>query len=311
MKPLALVLALLLLSCQAPILRVTASKSTLLANGYDNVVLNIQGPSAEPVIECSGNHRPIQLVHRDANNWDVSIRSTVMPGAIRVKIQSGTQQWQRTFRALPQTTDSAQDGTPDFQRLDESADREFFRTHMAALAETEYFQPNHTREITDCSALVRYAYREALRNPAGKYSFPHTPLGPRIFRVREGPYLPSDLAAGAFAEFADAHTLQQFNMFFVSRDVTRAQPGDIFFYRRKTTKGISYHSMIFIGPSQVKPDSEIYVVYHTGPDGTNNGEIRRINLTQLLQYPDPQWHAIAANPQFLGVYRWNILKAIS
>jgi uncharacterized protein YfaT (DUF1175 family) len=68
--------------------------------------------------------------------------------------------------------------------------------------------------------------------------------------------------------------------------------------------------MVFLGYSKVKPDSEIYVIYHTGPDGTNEGEIRRLTLAQLLHFPDPQWQAIAANPFFLGVYRWNILKAL-
>jgi hypothetical protein len=54
------------------------------------------------------------------------------------------------------------------------------------------------------------------------------------------------------------------------------------------------------------------VVYDTGPLGHDAhgkaGELRRVALAELLNHPQPQWRPIAANPNFLGVYRWNILR---
>jgi uncharacterized protein len=226
-------------------------------------------------------------------------------------------------------TDSAEDGTPDFLRLDTEQDRNSFRRWFTFLAEAQSFNPPARRpaEITDCSAFVRYCYREALRSHDSrwaaeaqlplvspfasiqKYSYPRTPLQANLFRVREGPFVPADLQNGVFAQFADAETIQRFNTFLVSRDLRRAQPGDLLFFRRTSQAHRRiFHSMIFLGRSQIAPASASYVVYHTGPEGANAGEIRRLALDDLLQFPDPQWRPYIANPQFLGVFRWNILR---
>ena len=222
------------------------------------------------------------------------------------------------------------DGTPEFLRLNDSADQDAFRRWFTFLAEVEYFTPPAQRaaEITDCAALLRYAYREALRihdakwsagshlllvpalESVRKYHYPHTPLGPALFRVRPGPWSPTDLHNGAFAEFADAETLERWNTFFISREIRDAQSGDIFFYRRATDH-IIFHSMIYLGKSQITPGNGAYVVYHTGSEGTKTGEIRRLSLDQLLHFPDPQWQPESTNPIFLGVFRWNILNTSS
>jgi uncharacterized protein YfaT (DUF1175 family) len=212
------------------------------------------------------------------------------------------------------------DGTPEFLRLDDPADQEAFRRWFTFLAEVQYFIPAAQRraEISDCSALVRYAYREALRKhdstwaresrlplvPAiesvHKYSYPHTPLGAALFRN----------ANGAFTQFANAETLARFNTFRVSRDVKRARSGDLLFFRQPV-EHMRFHSMVLVGPSQVDRTGGPYIVYHTGPDGASAGEIRRLSLDQLLHFPDPRWQPREANPSFLGVFRWNILKPLS
>ena len=223
--------------------------------------------------------------------------------------------------------DSASDGMPDFLRLNDDCDREAFRRWFAFLAEVQYFSPEAGRpsEIVDCAALVRYAYREALRlhdsawagsahlallpslDSVRKYSFPRTPLGPALFRLRAGPFSRADLETGAFGQFANAETLHRFNTFLVSRDVAAAEQGDLLFFRR-ATEHMPFHTMIFIGPSQISPSGNGYVVYHTGPGATGAGEIRRLSMTELLHYPDPKWRPIQGNPFFLGVFRWNILR---
>ena len=198
-------------------------------------------------------------------------------------------------------------------RLDDPRDQEAFRRWFTFIAEAQYFNPPASRpaEISDCAALIRYAYREALRNHDArwaadaalplilpyesvmKYNYPRTPTGPALFRT----------TSGDFAQFADARTLRQFNTRFVSRDLSRAQPGDLLFYRNT----VSHHSMIYIGASQISRDGARYVVYHTGPEGKNPGEIRRPNTQELIGHPDAQWRPVASNPNFLGVFRWNIL----
>ena len=70
-----------------------------------------------------------------------------------------------------------------------------------------------------------------------------------------------------------------------------------------------FHSMIYLGESQIEKSAARYLVYHTGP-GPN--EIRRPTVRRavavsrsLTGVPSPD------NPRFLGVYRWNILRKTS
>jgi uncharacterized protein YfaT (DUF1175 family) len=217
------------------------------------------------------------------------------------------------------------DGTPDFMRLTNEGDRAAFRHWFTLLAEYQAVHSDRLApEITDCAALLRYAYREAMRHHdsawalssqveqllAGsdiqKYTFPYTPLGPRLFRVKEGTFSSVDLTDGTFAEFADANTLVTMNAHLLTRDVRRLVPGDLLFFRQFGQHS-PFHSMIFVGPSNFGEDDD-WIVYHTGPDGKWKGEMRRIRLSALLVHPNARWRPEVSNPNFLGVYRWNILR---
>ena len=229
-------------------------------------------------------------------------------------------------------TDRFGDGTPDFLRLDSPEDRDSFRRWFAVIAEYQALRPDNElpAEINDCGALIRYAYRNAMhahdeawfqetriRPPDAlasveKYGYPHTPLGAALFRVRPGVFAAEDLQSGAFAEFADAKTLRSLNMFLVSRDVRQARPGDVLFYFQLEQYS-PFHSMILIGRSQWPVEGESLqvndiVVYHTGPMGKKPGEMRRVRVEELLHHPSPRWRPVEGNSNFLGVYRWNILK---
>jgi uncharacterized protein YfaT (DUF1175 family) len=227
----------------------------------------------------------------------------------------------------PDIGDRFHDGTPEFLRLDSEADRRAFRHWITFLAESQYYrQPNRLpREINDCAALIRFAYREALREhngawaseldldaaPAeasiGRFTYPKTPLGAGLFRVWPGEFVAANLADGAFAQFADAKTLQQFNMYRVSRDIHLAQPGDVLFYRQ-IEQNMPFHAMLFVGRSNFEPAPAKWIVYHTGPLGGGPGEIRRPTVEELLRHPSPRWRPNVGNGNFLGVYRWNILR---
>jgi uncharacterized protein len=232
------------------------------------------------------------------------------------------------FSAGQRPENIGNDGTPDFLRLDSAADREAFRDWFAAIAEYQALRPTTELpvEINDCAALLRYAYRGALHAHTGewleenklealaflpsirKYSYPHTPLGTGLFRVR--PPLPAENLHQSFAEFADAKTLIRLSTFFVSRDVRLALPGDLLFYRQ-LEQSSPYHSITFIGRSRFIAGEGLedpILVYHTGPTGKAAGEMRRVQLRQLMQHPSPRWRPLPGNSNFLGVYRWNILR---
>jgi uncharacterized protein len=126
--------------------------------------------------------------------------------------------------------------------------------------------------------------------------------------VTAGNFSADDLHDGAFAEFADAETLWRHNTFSVGRRLDRARPGDLLFFHQDGADRMPFHAMIFLGHSQIEPGSEQFVVYHTGPSGNTKGEIKRLSITELLNYPGPRWRPVSSNPAFLGVYRWNILR---
>jgi len=215
------------------------------------------------------------------------------------------------------------DGTPDFLRLSDPADRGAFRRWFATIADYQAMRPRGEvpEEITDCASLLRYSYREALKRhdagwfrdtgmdvmappgEIGAWHYPETPLGAGLFRVRPGSFVAGDVGDGAFAQFADAKTLVERNAFLVSRDVREAEPGDLLFYRQ-FGQSSPWHSMIV-----VEAGMRARVVYDTGPDHGRLGELRRVLVAELLEHPQAQWRPVAGNPNFLGVYRWNILRA--
>ena len=142
----------------------------------------------------------------------------------------------------------------------------------------------------------------ALPGEIRAWHYPNTPLGAALFRVRPGGFEAADATNGAFAQFADAKTLVERNDYLVSRDVREAQPGDLLFFRQ-FGQSSPWHSMIVV---QSGPQAR--VVYDTGPDHGSPGEMRRMALAELVDHPHPQWRPVPANPNFLGVYRWNILR---
>jgi uncharacterized protein len=255
------------------------------------------------------------------------LRSPVTPGHTQLRLL-----WRHRSLLVPVTfvfdpNDSYSDGTPDFLRLHTAQDRQAFRAWFTSIAEAQADQRNLPAEIDDCAALLRFAYREALHvhdeiwlgnhrveSPPPsirQYVYPQTPLGANLFRVRPGPFAPEDLNNGSFAQFADAQTLMERNTYRIGRDLRLARPGDLIFYRQLDQDSpydvpgaprnhSPFHSMIVCG--------ENGVVYHTGPIHHGKGEMRRLSVTDLLHHPDARWRPLPENTNFLGVYRWNILR---
>ncbi len=276
-----------------------------------------------------GNRRArLESVSAIEGGLEALLRAGVLPGTVVIKIRAaGFDPVRVRLETQPDASDSFRDGTPDFLRLSRAQDRQAFRRWFTFLAESQYALPPERRrsEIVDCAALLRFAYREALAEHDGawasglslsavpdapspeQYHYPFTPLGAALFRIRLGSFGADEISGGAFAQFADAATLRLFNTHFVSRDVGRAEPGDLLFFRQLEQRMPS-HAMIYLGPSQFTSGTQRWLLYHTGPMGKDPGELRRVTIGELARHPNPRWRPVPGNLNFLGVYRWNILR---
>jgi uncharacterized protein YfaT (DUF1175 family) len=322
--------ALLLARHRAQQFLVRPVAALLPADGRERAVLRVVrldgGPlrageiTAEMVAERSRNDLGVARVAQAGKAVEVWMLSPVTVGERRVRVRWGRQSLVDTVRFAASEADSFGDGMPDALRLHSAEDRAAFRQWFWRLAEMQAELPEAERagEIQDCAALLRYSYREALKAHDGEWAeaqqvgdvafesvrqwrYPQTMLGTGLFRVRPGPFVEADENNGAFAQFADAHALMLWNTYRVGRSLSAAKPGDLIFYRQ-LEQNSPYHSMVITGS-----DAD-WVVYHTGPIGKHKGEMRRVTLADLLQHPDVRWRPVAENPNFLGVFRWNVLR---
>jgi len=315
--------------------RVSVQPAQIYADGYSTATILIDAPGAagKPRVTIVASPHAATILEIDGADfhWQAQIRAGVIPGRVVLRVEfPNLPPATAALTTIPTHSDSFEDGTPDFLRLDDETDRRSFRHWFTYIAEAQYFQTpaNRPPEIGDCAALIRYAYREALHahesgwaeaarlpivpsfSPIAKYQYPYTPLGAALFRVEDGPYRAADLSGKAFAQFADVQTLWRFNTNLLGRDLALALPGDLLFFRQEADH-MPFHSMIYLGESQLRNDRNLYLLYHTGPDGTDPGEIRRLTIGELLHFPQPEWRPGPANRNFLGVFRWNILRKVS
>jgi uncharacterized protein len=317
------------LAVDAPLMPIVAdgeSRISLRVRAEDGRVLN-QSDIYAKILEQDGHGRIAGIVSKGSGEpMLIEFVPGVNPGRLTIELRGAAFRNSRVALTTALANgDYYQDGTPDFLRLTAPQDRAAFRYWFTLLAERQALSGvKLPSEINDCAALLRYAYRQSMRrhdstwasdsnlgalptsSDIAKYSYPYTPLGPSLFRTKQGTFVPADLTDGTFSEFADARTLIVANAHLLTRDVRLAQPGDLLFFRQ-FEQNSPFHSMIFIGRSHFGEGNE-WLVYHTGPDGKWPGEIRRVSLTSLLAHPNARWRPEISNPNFLGVYRWNILR---
>ena len=199
-------------------------------------------------------------------------------------------------------------------RLTDESDRSAFRSWFTLLADAQFEHP--AADVTDCAALVRFAFREALRAHTPEWSrrtalpftprFPDvksapraTPAGWPLFRV-------SDATPARFAEFADARTLIALNSVPMGREISRARPGDLLYFQQPGQSQPD-HVMVLVGRSFFEDEGSDWVVYHTGPTGEGPGEVRKVRLSTLVQHPSPRWRPLPTNSNFVGVFRLHAL----
>ncbi len=239
----------------------------------------------------------------------------------------------RTGPASPPTAtrwnDSDLDGIPDGAELHSFADRENFRRWFTGIAEVQFYQLSKewNTEQRDCAGLVRFSWREALREhdrlwfqkmgpgyervapDVRAYNLEHGPLGEMIFRTRYGSFKESDLSDETFSQFADARALKNFNTVFISRDRRRAEAGDLLFFHQPWVQKLPFHIMLFLGkPREAAEGAADWVVYHTGAAPEDGGTVKKVRLAVLDEHPDKRWRPVENNPNFLGFYRLKILN---
>jgi uncharacterized protein YfaT (DUF1175 family) len=194
--------------------------------------------------------------------------------------------------------------------LRDESDRQAFRAWFVFLADAQFYI--RTPDVTDCAALVRHAWREALR--------PHTaewrrvtglPIAPAWADVREPPpaasghwplFRVSARAGAPYQEFADARTIVRFNARPVSREWEAARPGDLLYFHQPAQTEPD-HLMVFVGSSLFDSSATDFVVYHTGQDEQGPGEVRKVRLEDLLHHPAPRWRPTRSNAAFIGIFR--------
>ncbi len=224
--------------------------------------------------------------------------------------------------------DSDNDGIPDAAELQSFMDRENFRQWFTLIAEGQFYHLSGQwkAEQRDCAGLVRFAWREALRShdrpwllkmgpgytpiapDVARYNLEQGPLGEKLFRTSFGSYKDGDTSNGAFSEFADARSLKNFNAKFISRDRHHAEPGDLLFFYQPWVQKFPYHVMIFLGGAKLGGNqASDWVVYHTGSSPTDEGTVKKVELSVLDHHPNKRWRPVESNSNFLGFYRLKIL----
>ena len=277
-------------ACAAALRRCDSRRWIYLDATNNSFLQRPRSARAGDTVDESASGPPVQS--RDswkADSATVSLRAGVLPGDAELRVAApGFTAQEITLQTTLDAGDAIGDGTPDFLRLHDPADRAAFRRWFTLLAESQYYRSKAVPEIDDCAALLRFAYREALREhdavwaramslpaPASavdveQYQYPYTPLAASLFRVRGGAF---KLAISATAPSRNSPTWTQ------SAATTHsmwggisaaARPGDLLFFRQDGPK-MPFHAMIFLGRSQIESGDDQFVIYHTGPTGKSQG----------------------------------------
>jgi len=240
----------------------------------------------------------------------IYFRSTFVPGRVELKTRSGKKLLLNFYK---DQGDLDNDGFSDRAEIQNNEDRRRFLAWFVRIAESQFLKKNYSwsQKEQDCSGLIRYAYREALKKhdeswqrssgiildknlaDVTSFNYPDIPIiGKKLFRI-------TDLSKNdkeTFGEYADAEHLMKYNARFISREIADARTGDVlFFYDRENTDSPS-HSMIVS-----QGGSPVMVIYHTGSEAG----MKRIPVEDLDR--TNKFAARSYNPNFAGVYRFHIV----
>jgi len=171
----------------------------------------------------------------------------------------------------------------------------------------------------DCAGLVRFAYREALRQrtvaqrnrlevPDQLSLPPLSGWGQRISgngaKIWVAGYYPD--GKKILSEFVSAEALIAHNFKHRSWRVDDAQTGDVLVFSRPNRGENVFHLML-VANEGARSGS---VVYHNGEKG-KNGQVRVVAMRELFESADVNWRPDRSNTSFLGVFAWEKFKGSS
>lgn len=305
----------------------TASAAVQWLNVWDQAALWPGGAGAQADLHLTAEATALGMTTMTAHDGRLVLRAGHRAGTVTL------QHPQAPPVHITMQTDTADrdaDGLPDAAELRTEQDRAAFVRWFTTIAEAQStrLDDGWAKIHHDCAGLVRFAYKEALKQHDDAWlqrrrylpvinhpdvqalRYPHLPfMGELPFSQRGQPFLPEVRAQAQFTAAPDARTLWQANSTFLSRDVRDARAGDLIFFRVPYGTHTRMHTMILLGarPGADHRAAGRRVVYHTGAAPEEGGEVRKVSLQMLAAHPDADWHPVADNPRFLGVYRLNLL----
>jgi uncharacterized protein YfaT (DUF1175 family) len=132
-----------------------------------------------------------------------------------------------------------------------------------------------------------------------KYQYPYTPLGASLFRVKRGAVPRSDLSDGTFLPVRGCANAAAPEHSFVGRDLARARPGDLLFFRQESATNRSFHSMIYLGESVVRPGWQSAISStHTVLTDRTPARMRRLRSKSWQHFRARNGGAREATPDF-------------
>jgi len=146
------------------------SDTRVPADGFTSTELRIHSSNGRDLrrlqVQVENPHgAAIESMSVEGGSATASLRAGVLPEETKLRITApGFTPQEITLQTTLDASDTIGDGTPDFLRLHDPADRAAFRRWFTLLAESQYYRgKTPPAEIDDCAALLRFAYREALR----------------------------------------------------------------------------------------------------------------------------------------------------
>ena len=149
-----------------------------------------------------------------------------------------------------------------------------------ALLQAENVSPTWEPAQRDCAGFVRFLYREAVTSES------------TMWRDHSGHLVPYVTGAEMIA-----YNFERL------RPGEEPKTGDILVYHRPDQKPADAWHMMMVLRSPHEFQQRALVIYHNGESG-DKGAIRKLWLEDIEKSPFSEWRMNAANPNFMGVYRW-------
>lgn len=275
---------------------------------------NDGAPSLFSDLQIRDDNHAIKIIRTRTSDSELYVffRSTGKPGHVEIRTLDGVT---KEIHFISSITDFDGDGFPDAVELTDNRDRNTFRKWFIAVALAQFQNRSAAwvRKQRDCSGLIRYSYREALKHHTArwrkkngisldlflpdvrKYNYPDVPvLGENIFKING---FPAD-HPNSFHVFAEAERIMNYHTRFVSRDIRESESGDLIFFEDKNNWNSPYHSMILVR----NDENQLFLLYHTGTD-----DLMKLVKPEYLD-ANPVFRPREDNPSFMGVYRFKILE---